>query len=169
MLPGERLVVAVMGGTKAGKSQLVAALSGDAEAAGVGSGRHRTTRDVRVTELEQFDLIDVPGVAALEGEDDTSLAVATAAGADAVLWLYAESLQDSEASELEDLLRRGKPVVVAFNAKWVVDPEGKRRVFLQHPELAFRDLSTHEERVAPISTPAHTQVPLAVATHARAP
>lgn len=166
--PTARLRVALMGRTKAGKTQLVAALSGDREPDGVGSGRHRTTRAVRATELEGFDLIDLPGVAALDGEDDTALAVATAAGADAVLWVYAESLQDTEAAELEDLLRRGKPVVVVYNAKWAVDAAGMRRVFAMHPELAFRDLTTHEERVAQIATRAGTHTPPVVAVHARA-
>jgi hypothetical protein len=167
-IPTARLTVALMGRTKAGKSQLVAALTGDLEADGVGQGRHRTTRTERTTSLDGFDLIDLPGVAALDGEHDTRLAVQAAASADAVLWLYAESLQDTEAVELEDLLRKGKPVVVAFNAKWSVDAEARRRVFEKHPELAFRDLPSHRERIGQIAARAGTQTPPFVAVHARA-
>lgn len=166
--PSTRLKVALVGRTKAGKTQLVKALSGDGDADGIGRGRHRTTRNVRTTELPGFDLLDLPGVAALDGEEDTALAVAAAAQADAVLWLYAESLHDTEAVELEDLLRRGKPTVVAYNAKWSVDAAGRRRVFAKHPELAFRDLNTHQERLAQIAERAGTQVLPLVAIHARA-
>lgn len=166
--PTSRLTVALMGRTKAGKSQLVAALTNDREGAGVGLGRHRTTTVERSTALDGFDLIDLPGVGALDGEDDTSLAVSVAARADAVLWLYAESLQDTEATELEDLLRQGKPVVVAFNAKWSVNPEPRRRVFVKSPDLAFRDLETHQERIRQIAARAGTQTPQFVAVHARA-
>lgn len=166
--PTERLTVALMGRTKAGKSQLVAALTGDQEAAGVGNGRHRTTKVERTTVLESFDLIDLPGVAALGGEDDTSLAIAAAARADAVIWLYAESMQDTEASELEDLLRQGKPVVVAFNAKWSIDSSARRQVFAKTPGLAFRDLDSHQERIQQIASRAGTQAPPFVAVHARA-
>lgn len=164
----EKLTVALLGRTKAGKSQLVAALTGDPAGSGVGVGRHRTTRTERVVHLPEFDLIDLPGVSALDGENDTELALLMAARADAVLWVYAESLQDGEAFELEDLMRQGKPVVVAFNVKQSIGTEGLRRVFTKCPGRTFRDLASHEARVAQIAERAGTHAPPFVAFHARA-
>lgn len=166
--PTEKLTVALLGRTKAGKSELVAALTGDPDETGVGVGRHRTTRTVRVVHLPEFDLIDLPGVSALDGEEDTALALSMAERADAVLWIYAESLQDSEAFELEDLMRKGKPVVVAFNVKGSVRTEGLRRVFTKFPSRTFRDVDSHEERVSQIADRAGTHAPPFVAFHARA-
>lgn len=166
--PTAKLTVALLGRTKAGKSQLVAALTGDPEGNGVGVGRHRTTRTERIVHLTEFDLIDLPGVSALDGEGDTALALAMAERADAVLWVYAESLQDGEAFELEDLMRKGKPVVVAFNVKQRVGTEGLRKVFTKFPSRTFRDLESHEARVAQIADRAGTHVPPFVAFHARA-
>lgn len=166
--PTERLTVALLGRTKAGKSQLVAALTGDSDASGVGVGRHRTTRTERVVHLPEFDLVDLPGVSALDGEEDTALALAMAERADAVLWIYAESLQEAEAFELEDLMRRGKPVVVAFNVKQRVDPPALRKVFAKYPGRTFRDLESHEARIAQIADRAGTHAPPFVPFHARA-
>ena len=166
--PTDKLTVALLGRTKAGKSQLVAALTGDPEGSGVGVGRHRTTTKERVVHLHEFDLVDLPGVAALNGEEDTELALAMAERADAVLWIYAESLQDAEAFELEDLLRKGKPVVVAFNVKQSIGNEGLRKVFSKFPGRTFRDLESHEARVAQIADRAGTHAPPFVAFHARA-
>lgn len=166
--PPEQLTVALLGRTKAGKSQLVAALTGDPEGSGVGVGRHRTTTQERVVHLPEFDLIDLPGVAALNGEEDTELALTMAERADAVLWIYAESLQDAEACELEDLMRQGKPVVVAFNVKQSIGNEGLRKVFTKYPGRTFRDLESHKARVAQIADRAGTHEPPFVAFHARA-
>ncbi|WP_282070587.1 GTPase domain-containing protein [Janibacter hoylei] len=163
-----RLTVALLGRTKAGKSQLVAALTGDAEGSGVGVGRHRTTTEERVVHLPEFDLVDLPGVSALDGEEDTELALTLAERADAVLWIYAESLQDAEAFELEDLMRKGKPVVVAFNVKQSIANEGLRRVFTKYPDRTFRDLESHRVRVAQIADLAGTNQPPFVALHVRA-
>lgn len=168
MEPTEKLTVALLGRTKAGKSQLVAALTGDPDGSGVGVGRHRTTRTERVVHLPEFDLIDLPGVSALDGEEDTALALSMAERADAVLWIHAESLQDGEAFELEDLMRKGKPVVVAFNVKQSVGTEGLRKVFTKFPSRTFRDLESHEERVSQIADRAGTNAPPFVAFHARA-
>lgn len=166
--PADRLTVALLGRTKAGKSQLVAALTGDPDEGGVGIGRHRTTTTERLVHLPEFDLIDLPGVSALDGEEDTALALAMAERADAVLWVYAESLQDAEAFELEDLMRKGKPVVVAFNVKQSIGSAGLRKVFTKFPGRTFRDLESHEARVAQIADRAGTHAPPFVAFHARA-
>ena len=76
-----------------------------------------------------------------------------------MLWIYAESLQDAEAFELEDLLRKGKPVVVAFNVKQSIGNEGLRKVFSKFPGRTFRDLESHEARVAQIADRAGTHAP----------
>lgn len=162
------LTVALLGRTKAGKSQLVAALTEDLEGNSIGVGRQRTTRQTSKHDLADFVVLDTPGVAALGGERDTRRALKAADAADAVLWLYAESLQDEEAEQLEDLLRRGKPVVVAFNAKWSVDGEGRREAFSRTPQLAFRDLRGHEVRIQQVAARAGTNVPMFVPVHARA-
>ena len=163
-----RLRVTLLGRTKAGKSQLVAALTGDHDGSDVGRGRQRTTQETREHRLDQFNLIDTPGVAALGGEVDTVLALEAADHADAVLWVYAESLQDAEADCLAALLFRGKPVIVAFNAKGKVDAPAYRRVFEKYPGRVFRDLAGHRVRVDQVAARAQAPAPEFVAIHARA-
>lgn len=162
------LSVAILGRTKAGKSQLVAALTGDLAGLRVGRGRQRTTRISTSHEWTDFTVVDTPGVGALDGDADTERARTAAASADAVIWLYAESLQEEEAAELQDLLRTGVPVVVAFNAKWAVDDPERRELFAELPDLAFRDLSGHLERVRQIARRAGTRTPPFMPVHARA-
>jgi hypothetical protein len=164
----EPLTIALAGRTKAGKSQLVAAMTGDVNGKRVGVGRQRTTRKTTSHELADFTVLDTPGVAALDGDTDTRRALRAMERADAVLWLYAESLQQEEADELEDLLRRGKPVVVAYNAKWAVDKEQRRRIFVSQPSIAFRDLAGHEERIRQIADRAGANPPPFIPIHARA-
>lgn len=167
--PGrEPLTIALAGRTKAGKSQLIAALTGDVDGNRVGVGRQRTTRKITSHELAEFTVLDTPGVAALGGDADTRRALRAIESADAVLWVYAESLQQEEADELEDLLRRGKPVVVAYNAKWAVDKEERRRILVSQPNIAFRDLAGHEERIHQIADRAGTNPPPFIPIHARA-
>lgn len=166
--PSARMSVALLGRTKAGKSQLVAALTGDERGAAVVVGKQRTTRVSSVHEGASFTIVDTPDVAALGGEADTRRARRSAADADAVLWVCAESLHEEKAQELEELLRTGKAVVVAFNAKWSVDDPDRREVFVEAPELAFRDLAGHAERVRQIADRAGTRAPTFVAVHARA-
>lgn len=162
------LSIALAGRTKAGKSQLVAALTGDIEGSHIGIGKQRTTRKTTTHVLADFKLFDTPGVAALDGEKDTTRALEAMEAADAVLWLYAESLQDEEAEQLEDLLRRGKPVVIAYNAKTAVDKAERRRIFSLDPGFAFRDLRGHETRVEQIAGRAGTNIPPFLPVHARA-
>ena len=164
----EPLTIALAGRTKAGKSQLVAAMTGDVDGSRIGVGRQRTTRKTTSHVLGDFTVLDTPGVAALDGDTDTRRALRAIDRADAVLWLYAESLQQEEADELEDLLRRGKPVVVAYNAKWSVDKDERRRIFVSQPNIAFRDLAGHEERINQIAERAGTNPPRFIPIHARA-
>lgn len=161
------LRVAVMGRTKAGKSQLLSALTGDA-AFVVGRGLQRTTRSAVTVGWDALDVTDTPGVAALGGEEDEAVAWKAADDSDAVIWVYSESLLEHELEILLELLRRGTPVLVVYNAKFAVDRPHRRDIFRRSPEVAFGSVDSHHDRLRQVSAMAETRDLTFVHVHARA-
>jgi hypothetical protein len=129
--------VTLFGRTMAGKSTLMEILTnGDGES--IGKGSQRTTRDVRNYEWKGFEVTDVPGVAAFEGEEDEELAFQAAEQADLVLFLVTDDApQDAEAECLARIRRLGKPILGICNVKAAVDNEDDLLLFLRKPERAF--------------------------------
>lgn len=112
-----RVVVAVVGRTKAGKSTLRYVLSGEGED-GIGRGGLRTTRTVIDYDWRGLRLRDTPGVGARGGHKDTALAVEAAATADLILWLVtSDGLQQATVEPLRHLVSRGAPLLVVVNHK----------------------------------------------------
>jgi hypothetical protein len=159
------LQVAIAGRTKAGKTTMRKALTGDRDPAGVGTGAHGTTRTADAFDWQGLQFVDTPGVAKYDDDFDAETAVAACVAADAVLWVYAETLKVEEVQYLQALLALGKPVIVVFNAKWRVDSDRRLALFARRPDLAFRDFNGHAARVDQIATAADVQTPLVLPVH----
>lgn len=138
--------VVLMGRTMAGKSTLLAALTGGWSER-IGDGRQRYSRDVLAApalELDNVDIVDTPGVGAKDGEDDVALAMAQVPGADLILWVASnDSFQEETAQALRAVAFRGKPVVVALNCRERLDDDLDREDFLEDQDSVFAQHEGH--------------------------
>lgn len=159
------LRVAIAGRTKAGKTTLRKALTRDADLRGVGRGAHRTTRQALAFSWHGLEFIDTPGIAAYDDDFDADAALDACQEADAVLWVYAETIRSEELDYLRVLLALGKPVLVVYNAKWRVDTAGRLDLFARQPHLAFRHMDGHAERVAQVAALAGASAPQVLPSH----
>lgn len=142
--------VVLMGRTMAGKSTLLAALTGGASER-IGVGAQRTSRDVFAAlalDLEDVEIVDTPGVGARDGAEDVATAMAEVPGADLVLWVASnDSFQEETAQALRAVAFRGKPVVVALNCRAALVDELDREDFLDNPASVFEQHQGHFETV----------------------
>ena len=113
----DKFSITLFGRTMAGKSTLMEILTnGTGES--IGKGAQRTTRDVRAYKWNGLEVVDVPGIAAFEGQIDEELAYKSAMQADLVLFLITDDApQDEEAKCLAKILELGKPVLGICNLK----------------------------------------------------
>ncbi len=109
--------IIVFGRTMAGKSTLMETIKhGQGES--IGKGAQRTTRDVRAYHWNGMKIIDVPGIASFDGEEDDQIAMEAAKSADMILFLITDDApQQEEAKKLADLRNLGKPVLGIINVK----------------------------------------------------
>nr|WP_304660001.1 GTPase domain-containing protein [Arthrobacter sp. zg-Y1116] len=128
-----------MGRTMAGKSSLLAALSG-AHFDRIGDGRQRFSRDIFVAQPEGFrhiEIVDTPGVGAQDGAEDVELAFEAAREADLILWVASsDSVQEETAHALTGLALMGKPIIVALNCRQSLGGVGRLNL-LRFPERVF--------------------------------
>ncbi|MFJ8982883.1 GTPase [Streptomyces sp. NPDC102282] len=138
--------IILMGRTMAGKSTLLAALTGGS-AERIGDGRPRFSRDVfaaPAVDLHDVEIVDTPGVGARDGADDVAQAMAEVPGADLVLWVASnDSFQEETAQELRAVALRGKPVVVALNCRQPLVDDLDREEFLEDPDSVFAEHEGH--------------------------
>lgn len=131
--------VVLMGRTMAGKSSLLAALSGS-HSERIGDGRQRFSRDVFAatpTASGRIEVVDTPGVGAHDGAEDFDLAFNAARDADLILWVASsDSIQEETARALRDLGRIGKPIIVALNCRQSLNGVGRLNL-LRFPERVF--------------------------------
>ncbi|MFF3335552.1 GTPase [Streptomyces sp. NPDC002888] len=163
-----RLLVAVAGRTKSGKTTLRKALTRDADRTGIGRGAHRTTRKTSAFEIGSVTYLDTPGVAAKDDDLDAQRARAACDIADAVIWNYADTLRDEESAELQRLLLSGKPLLAVVNVKERVDTPDRLQLFAQRPERAFASTSGHAVRIEQVSRAVGVAPPVVLAVHAAA-
>ncbi|MEV5526812.1 GTPase domain-containing protein [Streptomyces prunicolor] len=163
-----RLLVAVAGRTKSGKTTLRKALTRDADRTGIGRGAHRTTRKTSAFEIGAVTYLDTPGVAAKDDDLDAQRARAACDIADAVIWNYADTLRDEESAELQRLLLSGKPLLAVVNVKVRVDTPDRLQLFAQHPERAFASASGHAVRIEQVSRAVGVAPPVVLAVHSGA-
>ena len=163
-----RLLVAVVGRTKSGKTTLRKALTRDADRTGIGRGAHRTTRKTSAFDIGSVTYLDTPGVAAKDDDLDAQRARDACDSADAVMWNYADTLRDEESAELQRLLLSGKPLLAVVNVKGRVDTPGRLQLFAQHPEREFASVSGHAVRIEQVSRAVGVAPPAVLAVHSGA-
>lgn len=138
--------VVLMGRTMAGKSTLLAALTGGSVER-IGVGAQRTSRDVfkaPAIHLQDVEIVDTPGVGAKDGAEDVALAMAEVLGADLVLWVASnDSFQEETAQALRAVAFRGKPIVVALNCRAKLVDDLDREDFLREPDAVFDQHEGH--------------------------
>ncbi|MFZ1490735.1 MAG: GTPase, partial [Ilumatobacteraceae bacterium] len=163
-----KLLVAIVGRTKSGKTTLLKALTRDADRTGIGRGAHRTTRKTSAFELDSVIYLDTPGVAAKDDDFDAQLAREACEMADAVIWNYADTLRDEESAELQRLLLSGKPLLAVVNVKERVDTRDRLQLFAQRPERAFASSVGHAARIGQVSSAIGVAPPVVLAVHSGA-
>lgn len=126
--------VVLFGRTMAGKSTLMEILKqGTGES--IGKGAQRTTRDVREYEWNGMKIIDVPGIASIDGREDDEIAFEAAKKADLVLFLITDDApQPGEADCLQAIKAMGKTVICIMNVKTGNKPN-------QSIKMTIRDIS----------------------------
>lgn len=163
-----RLLVAIAGRTKSGKTTLRKALTRDADRTGIGRGAHRTTRQTLAFELGSVTYLDTPGFAAKDDDFDAQRARAACDVADAVIWNYADTLRDEESAELQRLLLSGKPLLAVVNVKGRVDSLHRLELFARRPERAFESAPGHAVRIEQVSRAVGVAPPVVLAVHSGA-
>ncbi len=133
--------ITLFGRTMAGKSTLMEILT-HGDGASIGRGGQRTTQDVRSYHCDDFGddltITDVPGIGAVEGEEDESIAFDAAKQADLVLFLVTDDgPQAPEADCLEQILRMGKPVICIMNVKVSLNKAKSAKLALRDIEKKF--------------------------------
>lgn len=109
--------ITLFGRTMTGKSTLMEILT-HGDGASIGRGSQRTTLDVRSYYWNDLEITDVPGTAAVGGEEDESVAFEAAKAADLILFLTSDDgIQASEAECFSRILEMGKPVICIMNVK----------------------------------------------------
>lgn len=142
--------VVLMGRTMAGKSTLFEYLSAG-DGARVGDGRQRYTRKacVRVAADIGLEIVDTPGVGAMDGESDYEAAFLEVADADLILWVATDqATQEQTGRALEHLADMGKPVIVALNCLADINNEIGLLDMLEEPYRVFG--GGVEDNLAPI-------------------
>ncbi|MGK5682361.1 GTPase domain-containing protein [Actinoplanes sp. URMC 104] len=141
--------VVLMGRTMAGKSTLFEYLSAG-DGTRVGDGRQRYSRDscVRVAKKIPVEIVDTPGVGAMDGEEDYEVAFGQVAEADLILWVATDqATQEQTGHALERLADLGKPILVALNCLTDVTDDIGLLDMIEEPDRVFADA---EGNLAPI-------------------
>lgn len=113
----KEFTIVVYGRTEVGKSTLMEVLT-HGNGASIGKGGQRTTRDRRDYYWQGMRVIDVPGIAAFDGEEDDKVAEEAANAADMILFLITDDgVQQEEAKHLAYLRKLGKPILGLINVK----------------------------------------------------
>lgn len=124
--------VTLFGRTKAGKSTIREALTlGDGLS--IGKGLQRTTREIKEYEWNLLRIIDTPGIAAYEGDEDTAIAESVIDESDVILFLLTtDGIQESEFEQLSKLKSLNKPIVILLNVKQDLTNNIRRKRFLSN-------------------------------------
>lgn len=169
--PDAPMRIVLLGRTMAGKSTLLAALTGGS-ADRIGDGRQRYSRDVfgaPAIDLHDVEIIDTPGVGAKDGAKDRQRAMAEVAAADLVLWVASnDSFQEETAQSLREVALQGKPIVVALNCRENLADELGREDFLLSPDRAFEQHEGHFSTIGSHLTAAAVRPVAEVMLHAQA-
>ncbi|MFL9654494.1 GTPase [Streptomyces sp. PB17] len=163
-----RLLVAIVGRTKSGKTTLRKALTRDADRSGIGRGAHRTTRKTSAFDVGSVTYLDTPGFAAKDDDFDAQRARAACDSADAVIWNYADTLRDEESAELRRLLLSGKPLLAVVNVKGLVDTPVRLQLFADRSDREFKSAPRHAVRIEQVARGVGVAPPVVLAVHSGA-
>ncbi|MER5432603.1 GTPase [Streptomyces sp. NPDC002588] len=163
-----RLLVAIVGRTKSGKTTLRKALTRDADRSGIGRGAHRTTRKTSAFDVGSVTYLDTPGFAAKDDDFDAQRARAACISADAVIWNYADTLRDEESAELRRLLLSGKPLLAVVNVKGLVNTPVRLELFANSPNREFKSAPGHAVRIEQGARAVGVAPPVILAVHSGA-
>ncbi len=128
-----------MGRTMAGKSTLFEFLTGG-DGASVGRGGQRTTRESHIGTVlgHDIEIVDTPGVGAMDGDADYAEAFSQVADSDLILWVATnEATQERTGRALEQLADYGKPILVALNCLRDVTDQLDLLDLLEEPDFVF--------------------------------
>lgn len=131
--------IVLMGRTMAGKSTLFEFLTGG-DGASVGRGGQRTTRESHIGTVlgHDIEIVDTPGVGAMDGDADYEEAFSHVADADLILWVATtEATQERTGRALEQLADYGKPILVALNCLRDVTDQLDLLELLEDPDFVF--------------------------------
>ncbi|MDR0140313.1 GTPase [Metabacillus idriensis] len=130
----KNFTVTLFGRTKAGKSTIREALTyGDGLS--IGNGLQRTTRDNKEYIWNQLRIIDTPGIAAYEGDEDVIVAESVIDETDVILFLCTtDGIQEAEFQKLTELKSMNKPIIILLNVKVDITNNLRRKRFLSNWE-----------------------------------
>ena len=130
--------ITLFGRTMAGKSTLMEVLT-NGDGSSIGKGAQRTTKDIRAYEWNDLRVIDVPGIAAFEGEMDEEIAFNAAKKSDLILFLLTDDApQASEGECFSRIMNLGKPVIFIMNVKTSIHDSENAKMTLRNIEKAFQ-------------------------------
>ncbi|MGY1714223.1 GTPase [Geodermatophilus sp. SYSU D01106] len=137
--------VVLMGRTMSGKSTLFELLSAG-DGARVGDGRQRYSRDscLRPVRALGIEVVDTPGVGALDGQADFEAAFAEVPHADLIVWVAAnDATQEQTGKALRILAAAGKPLLVVLNCRADLDDEIGWLDVTEEPQRVFDQSEGH--------------------------
>lgn len=142
--------ITLFGRTKAGKSTIREALT-NGDGSSIGQGEQRKTRDVVEYFWNNLRIIDTPGIAAFNGEDDVRIAESVIDESDLILFLVtSDSIQQSEFAKLEALRGQNKPVIVLLNVKEDIEQPLHMKRFLKNwsDTISMKGQQGHVDRIS---------------------
>ncbi len=145
----DRVTIAFLGRTKAGKSTLHAILAKSGNT-GIGRGAQRTTRIVRTYEWERLRILDTPGFGAAMNPEDATIAKAVLPESDMVCLLVTDdSQQESDFQVLSSVRELAKPLIIVLNFKSAIDDADILKAKLESAEglMPAAEIRDHEARI----------------------
>jgi GTP-binding protein EngB required for normal cell division len=113
----DRVTIAFLGRTKAGKSTLHSILSKNG-LHGIGSGAQRATRTNRTYEWERLRIVDTPGFGAATAPEDAEIAKAVLPESDLICFVVtADGQQQADFEVLTTVRALAKPLIIIVNFK----------------------------------------------------
>lgn len=148
--------ISLFGRTKAGKSTIREALTkGRGET--IGKGSQRTTRDIINYSWNGLRIIDVPGIEAFEGDEDTQKALDIIDESDLIIFLATDdAVQPGEFAYMSRLQEINKRFFIVMNVKHnLISPETNEpdpaevNRFFKKPERIFAEdrLNEHKKHI----------------------
>ncbi|USK31516.1 50S ribosome-binding GTPase (plasmid) [Bacillus sp. CMF21] len=149
--------ISLFGRTKAGKSTIREALT-KGSGGTIGKGSQRTTRDIINYSWNGLRIIDVPGIEAFDGDEDTQKALDIIDESDLIIFLTTDdAVQPGEFAYMSRLQEINKRFFIVMNVKHnLISPETNEpdpvevNRFFKKPERIFAEdrLNEHQQHIS---------------------